>query len=771
MGKLVVLRLDGDSQQEGFRVTFAIGAEETLPDIEMTGYLPPAPDLATQLQHHWLEKYRTLGAPYRITTKRIIYDGSFRERIVACQESARTLRDRLAQWLDSQSFRPLERRLLQELNRDDQIRVLIRTDDYQLQKLPWHLWDFFERYPKAELALAPLESESLPPPLPTISKHQVRVLAILGHKEGINTDADQKLLANLPNAEVTFLVEPEHHTINDQLWEQTWDIIFFAGHSETDGETGRIYINPTDSLTINELWYALKKAVEKGLKLAIFNSCDGLGLARQLNDLHIPQLIVMRELVPDYVAQEFLKYFLTAFASGKSLYLAVREARERLQGLESEFPCASWLPVIFQNPALVPPSWQELLRPKLPSTPSHPWRGGWQEVLAGSILVTGLVMGVRLLGGLQPIEIWAFDHMLQLRPQEEIDQRLLVVKLTEQDIQQQAQYPLSDQVLLATLQRLEEHQPRAIGLDIYRDLPSEPGHADLATYIGKSQRLVTTCFVGSSESGQPDQVGVSPPPTSRPENQSFSDFLPDDDGVIRRHLFYLNPERSSPCQTNYALSAELVFRYLEAKGIKPGKTTQGNLKLGDVVFERLEKHTGFYHNIDDRGHQVLLNYHSSYQPFREVTLTDILNNNFDASWVKDRLVLIGVTAPSVKDYFPTPYGKGTEQKMPGVVIHAQMVSQMLSAVERGRPLLQFWPQWLDALWITGWSLVGGFAVGQRQLSLRQKLAFAGVILILFGSSLGLLLWGVCVPFIPSLLALVGSGWLIKSFRPSSTIDN
>jgi hypothetical protein len=105
------------------------------------------------------------------------------------------------------------------------------------------------------------------------------------------------------------------------------------------------------------VWYALKKAVEGGLKLAIFNSCDGLGLARQLDDLQIPQMVVMRELVPDKVAQEFLKYFLTAFAGGKSFYLAVREARERLQGLEGKFPCASWLPVICQNLAEVPPNW------------------------------------------------------------------------------------------------------------------------------------------------------------------------------------------------------------------------------------------------------------------------------------------------------------------------------------------------------------------------------------------------------------------------------
>ena len=112
-------------------------------------------------------------------------------------------------------------------------------------------------------------------------------------------------------------------------------------------------------MTIKELKYALKKAVTKGLKIAIFNSCDGLGLAGELSDLKIPQILVMREPVPDKVAQEFLKYFLTAYARGESLYLAVREARAKLQGLEDKYPCASWLPLIVQNPGEIPPTWQQ----------------------------------------------------------------------------------------------------------------------------------------------------------------------------------------------------------------------------------------------------------------------------------------------------------------------------------------------------------------------------------------------------------------------------
>jgi WD40 repeat protein/energy-coupling factor transporter ATP-binding protein EcfA2 len=98
------------------------------------------------------------------------------------------------------------------------------------------------------------------------------------------------------------------------------------------------------------------------LQLAIFNSCDGLGLALELEQLHIGQMIVMREPVPDQVAQSFLTYFLAEFAGGKSFYLAERKARLKLHGLEDNFPCASWLPAIFQNPAAVPPMWQDLGR-------------------------------------------------------------------------------------------------------------------------------------------------------------------------------------------------------------------------------------------------------------------------------------------------------------------------------------------------------------------------------------------------------------------------
>ncbi|HEY9653581.1 MAG TPA: protein kinase, partial [Coleofasciculaceae cyanobacterium] len=292
--------------------------------------------------------------------KKIIHRGSLNKRIAECKESAIELRDRLRTWLDSDGFRAIDRRLREELNRDEIIRFLIRTEEKLLHKLPWQEWDFFERYPKAEVALSAVEFEKPRKSQTAILKESVRILAILGNSKGIDIEVDRRKLEALPGAEVEFLVEPERQQLNDRLWEQPWDILFFAGHSETKEETGHLYINQTDSLSLDELKYGLKQAIAQGLHLAICNSCDGLGLASALAQLHIPQMIVMREPVPDKVAQEFLNYFLNAFANGDSLYLAERQARERLQGLEHQFPCASWLPVICQNPVEIPPNWRSL---------------------------------------------------------------------------------------------------------------------------------------------------------------------------------------------------------------------------------------------------------------------------------------------------------------------------------------------------------------------------------------------------------------------------
>jgi WD40 repeat protein len=373
MTKLVALKLDGDLQQ-GVRVTLSIAIEGFSFHKEVTGNLPPVTELQTKIDQ-WRSNYRSLGNSTRaLKAIKVTYSGSITEKYEDCKKSASELQKQLNNWLRSESFRPIRESWLKELQEKELVRVLIRTSSQQLRQIPWHLWDLVEEYPNAELALSATDYQKTITAKTPTSRGKVKILAILGNSTGIDVETDFMLLNSLPDADVTFLVQPQRHEINDSLWERPWDILFFAGHSQTVGDSGRIYINQNkESLTTDDLKYGLKKATSNGLAVAIFNSCDGLGLASELEALQIPQIIVMREQVPDEVAQVFLKHFLVAFANGdKSLYQAAKEARLKLHGLEDKYPCASWLPVICQNVDTAPQSWLDLGRRP---TEISPYRG------------------------------------------------------------------------------------------------------------------------------------------------------------------------------------------------------------------------------------------------------------------------------------------------------------------------------------------------------------------------------------------------------------
>ena len=803
MSQLVVLNLGKGNWKQGFSTVIAQIWEPHSPTpMQFMGSLPTAPEL-DDLYQRWQRLYGVLyehlgWRRYRDINFQIEVDEDDVTNVSTDEftELCQKLQTHINTWLNAEQFRNIDRQLRTRLIPSDEIRLIITAEDKKLLRFPWCLWHFLEDYPNAEIALSPPEfTRSIKAPS-NPSKGQVKILAILGNRQGIDLDKDQWLLEQLPNAELKLLVEPTPQELNLQLWEPGWDILFFAGHS-TSEQKGQIQLNSTDNLTIEQLKYGLKKAIAHGLKLAIFNSCDGLGLAWDLADLHIPQVIVMRESVPDLVAQEFLKHFLTAFSGGQSLYTAVREAREKLQALEQQFPCATWLPVICTNPAEVPPTWQDwcgkaagigetennriqdvplqsqveeqnsVKQPQsVPLKIRHPFlKPNWHQLrslILSSIAITSLVVGVRSLLMLQPLELWAFDQFLRLRPEEQSDSRLLVVTVSEADIQSQGQEDrrgsLSDKTLLQLLKKLEQYQPRAIGLDIYRDFPVSRKYPDLAARLGQSASpLIAVCKGTDPEN---DPAGVSPPPEIPPSRLGFSDFVEDTDGVLRRHLLFMTPDPASPCKANYAFSVKLAFRYLAARGISPEFTPEGNLKLDRTVFKRLKKRTGGYQNLDAGGNQVLLNYRSNSSLKKivpQVTLTQVLSDRIDPNAIKDRVILIGVTTPSSGDLWSTPYGTGPSDKIPGVFIQAQMVSQILSAVLDQRPLLWVWPGWGEVVWIWGWSIAGGILALVFYRPTHLGLAGIAALGTLSGLCFVLFTQGGWVPIVPPILALVVTG--------------
>ncbi|MEH2084313.1 MAG: CHASE2 domain-containing protein [Nostoc sp.] len=481
----------------------------------------------------------------------------------------------------------------------------------------------------------------------------------------------------------------------------------------------------------------------------------------------------MREPVPDKVAQKFLKHFLEVFSAGQSIYAAVRTARQRLKGIEKEYPGASWLPVISEHHAVVPMTWA---KPRIPNIR----RLG--TLLLLSLLITVSVLGVRHQGGLQTWELLLYDKFMRSRPQEKQDSRLLIVTVTEDDLdlpeQKQRSGSLSNLALARLLDKLAQYQAGTIGLDIYRPEPVQPNEASLTTRWKTDDNFFAICKVSDRTQNYP---GVSPPKGVPPERQGFSDIVPDSDNVLRRHLLAMQPANpTSPCTARYALNAQLAFHYLEKKkGIFVKYTPQGDLQLGNIVFKRLrsrngsktESQMGSYQKVDIGGYQILLNYRSFQgSPLEiapQVTLTDVLRGKVNPEQVKDRIVLIGTTAQSFRDYSPTPYmtEQGFSQEVPGVILQAQMVSQLVSAALDGRPLISVMPVWVEVLWIWSWSVVGG-AIGYAVLQsitwrYRSRLYLlvtaAGVLGGLYILCLILFYQGIWVPLVPSTLVLVLTG--------------
>jgi branched-chain amino acid transport system substrate-binding protein len=332
--------------EQGFPVLLTIGDKGKPAQVRFHGRLAAASEIPA-LYTHWQQTYLDWGGQqqwWRMHFPDQVTHVSFWDD---CTHATKALQQALRQWFDQPELRDLREQILIAVQPQDRARLFIQTRDPLLRKLPWHLWPLLEQLPQLEISM----SASAPPRYRKWHS-PLKILAVLGHSQGLDLLVDQHLLSNLPGAEVTRLLEPTPQQLSDHLFEHAWDLLFFAGHSgsASNGETGYLLLNDQDTLAPSELKFALQRVVKNGLQLAILNSCDGLGLAQELADLHIPYLIVMREPVPDRIAQTFLNYFLKAFAKGEPFYLAVRQAREQLQSLERTYPCASWLPVICQHP-------------------------------------------------------------------------------------------------------------------------------------------------------------------------------------------------------------------------------------------------------------------------------------------------------------------------------------------------------------------------------------------------------------------------------------
>lgn len=380
----VLIRFIIGNFAKGFQVSLHITDGDQVISTSQ-GYLPANVTLWDCFKA-WTAAYRGV----QTSATRIIRDSikTYAFSRAAIRQAAADLAVALQDWLGGEFFQGVEQHIAQHFAADDPFQIVIAAQDQVVRRLPWHLWPMFECYPHAAVNLSGLtQARSALKPLPQDPPTKQRVLAIIGQHQGIDLQADVAILEQESGWDIEFLYDPKRQTVKDYLWQQRWDILFFAGHAQVVNRKSQFFIRSTESLPLSELRHALRKAVQRGLQLAIFNTCDGLSLAQDLGGLAIPNLVVMREIVPDQVAQTFLRHFLRALTQHEPIHLAMRQAREQLQELETQFPCASWLPMLCQTRV-------DGMRLGVGS------RRRWAVVAGAGLTAAGLVVGV--LGSLEP---------------------------------------------------------------------------------------------------------------------------------------------------------------------------------------------------------------------------------------------------------------------------------------------------------------------------------------------------------------------------------
>jgi PAS domain S-box-containing protein len=313
-------------------------------------------------------------------------------------------------------------------------------------------------------------------------------------------------------------------------------------------------------------------------------------------------------------------------------------------------------------------------------------------LLVSLVVAIGLIFTAKNGGWLQSGEWIVLDLFFQLRPPEPIDRRIVIVTLTEEDIEKH-EYPISDKNLAILLNKIKRQNPVAIGLDIYRNKPVGSGYKELVKVFETTPNLI-----GIQNLIVQDKLDelIPPPPVLKELGQISSvDALFDGDRKIRRSVLYPAVEGSENVP-NLGLALALI--YLDKQGVTRNPHPNDFLRLNETTIIPLKENDGGYSKTDAGGYQVLTNYRGAPGSFLTVNFTDVLTGKILPNLMTDKIVLVGVSAKSGKDFFFTPYSQNfqtTPDLMTGVEVVANIASQVIASVLDNRPLFWFLPEHIE----------------------------------------------------------------------------
>jgi CHASE2 domain-containing sensor protein len=403
--------------------------------------------------------------------------------------------------------------------------------------------------------------------------------------------------------------------------------------------------------------------------------------------------------------------------------------------------------------------------------------------------MTGLVFVIRWSGWLEPYELNAYDHLMQVqwknRPEPTDDKLLLVIHDGNeplpniQNMEFRGTQSIPDEAFdLAAKKLYEKFSPLAIGFmnvqpDSTDNYISEEEYPELVSRLkDEDGNLFTVCQMPTD-----GNAGKGSILNSNRNHVGLANFLDDNTSgnkLLRRQLISNNNNAASECTSKFSISALISFFYSqEIKSIDIQQTENKNiddrqLQFAARLLPRLTNEAGGYsRSIDANGsYQLLLNYRRTEdleRPTDIISLSQLLDDEIDSERIKtyqDRIVLIGSTVPTDPHVtvHATPYknSRGERIEIPGLIANAHMISQLVHWIDGDRPLIKWWQVWQESFWILLWASIGGMSVLKPfkpfYISIFSVLAITGLSLLCNYA----MKYGWWIPIVPPAIALLGT---------------
>ncbi|MBC8018960.1 MAG: adenylate/guanylate cyclase domain-containing protein [Verrucomicrobia bacterium] len=348
-------------------------------------------------------------------------------------------------------------------------------------------------------------------------------------------------------------------------------------------------------------------------------------------------------------------------------------------------------------------------------------------IMLGTTVAFMLILGLRQGGTLEFLELGAYDWFIGMGSKVQLEsRRITIFEISEKDIQAIGRWPLTDETIARALKMLLAGKPKAIGLDIYRDILVPPGSEELTRLFVANPEIIGVMTIG--------EKGVAPLSVIKSTNQAaFGDIIVDPGGIVRRGLLFLDDGQNSFT----SLALKLASLYLEAEGItlQPDPENEQFVRLGGATIKPLNTDDGGYSKADARGYQFLLDYRDTGAPFRTYSLSSLLSGGVPAEAIAGKIILVGVNAQSVKDHFFTPLSRGLadDQHVPGVVLHGLIASQLLRLSLDGDTSINTPDEIHKVLWLFFWTFAGSLAGFSTRSAWRFAMVIIGGQLVLLAA--------------------------------------